>query len=77
MGQNTRFEKITRDDVVDLDLTFTDNAPTPGDTATVADGDSPTAAETGQFMADVEAKLVELNAMITDLKTAMNAGEEV
>ena len=52
--------------VADLVITFTANPPTPASTQTVADGDIPTVAETGQFMANVEAKL---NDIYTILKS--------
>jgi len=43
--------------IADYTITWTDNAPTPGSAATIADGDAPTAAETGQAIADLTAKL--------------------
>jgi len=39
------------------DITWTMGEPTAGDSATIADGAAPTAAETGQAIADLTAKL--------------------
>lgn len=47
------------------DITWTSNEPTAGDTATIADGDSPSVAETGQAIADLTAKL---NAVLAALE---------
>jgi hypothetical protein len=47
------------------DITWTANEPTAGDTATIADGDTPTVAETGQAIADLTAKV---NALIAILE---------
>jgi hypothetical protein len=51
--------------VPSYDITWTANEPTAGDTATIADGDSPTVAETGQAIADLTAKV---NALIAALE---------
>lgn len=48
------------------DITWTQNEPTAGSTATIADGDAPTVAESGQAIADLTAKL---NAVIAALET--------
>ncbi len=45
-------------------ITWTANEPTAGDSATIADGDSPSVAETGQAIADLTAKV---NAIISTL----------
>lgn len=43
--------------VADYSITWTANEPTAGDSATIADGDTPTVAESGQAIADLTAKL--------------------
>lgn len=48
------------------DITWTANEPTAGDTATIADGSTPTVAELGQAVADLTAKV---NAIITAMET--------
>jgi hypothetical protein len=49
---------------IPVDLTFSSNAPTAADTQTISDGASPSVAETGQFMANVEDFMAQVN---TDL----------
>jgi len=51
--------------VADYTITWTANEPTAGDAATIADGDSPSVAETGQAIADLTAKL---NAVLAILE---------
>lgn len=51
----------------ELTLTFTLNAPTAGTAQTIADGSSPTSAEIGQFMQNVNTVL---SSLITELTTA-------
>lgn len=75
MGLNTKFGKTETDVQGALDVTFTSNPPTPSDTQTVADGDAPTAAENGQFMANVEATFAGLVADIADLRRVIDLGE--
>ena len=77
MGLNTKFQKVSQSAITALDLTFTANAPTPSDTQTIANGSSMTDAESGQFAANVEAKLAEMTTMINSLRSAINAGETV
>lgn len=76
MGVNVRMETVPALNTSNLDLTFTANAPTPADTQTIADGSSMTAAESGQFAANVEAKLAAIVLDLTALRAAINAGEE-
>jgi len=52
--------------IADYVITWTANEPTAGDTATIADGDTPTVAETGQAIADLTAKL---NLALAALRT--------
>lgn len=47
------------------DITWTANKPTAGNTATIANGATPTVAESGQAIADLTAKV---NALISALK---------
>ena len=58
-GDGTRrFEEVSvADHIPDYAITWSANAPTAGDSATIADGDSPTVAETGQAIQDLTAKL--------------------
>lgn len=97
MGVNTRLEKsvaqttttpaaVTMDAV---DVTFTANAPTPSNTQTIADGDVPTVAELGQWVANQEvvceaaqtditnlrASIVQIKADLESLYAVVNAGE--
>jgi hypothetical protein len=55
------------DDQIPLTITWTANAPTPGTTQTIADGGSPTVAETGQAIQNINTILT---GLITELKTA-------
>ncbi len=75
MGINTRLEAATAQTTDGLDITFTANAPTPSSTQTVADGDAPTVAETGQFIADTEAQFAKITADLAALYAVVNAGE--
>ncbi len=58
--------------IANYDITWTANEPTAGDTATIANGNSPTVAETGQAIADLTAKLnlvidaLSANGLITE-----------
>lgn len=60
---------LLSDQVVNIpsyDITWTSNEPTPGDTATIANGTIPTVAELGQAVADITAKL---NLLIAALES--------
>lgn len=52
--------------IADYDVTFTANAPTASSTQTIADGTVPTVAELGQAVANIEAKI---NAILAMLRT--------
>lgn len=75
MGINTRIEAATAQTTDGLAITFTANEPTASSTQTVADGDVPTVAETGQFMANVEAQIAKMKADLESLYAIVNAGE--
>ena len=53
-------------------ITFSSNPPTPASTQTIANGSAPTVAETGQFIANMEARVGELadvlGTLISDLR---------
>jgi hypothetical protein len=81
MGINTRLTSataqtasapsaITTDAVA---VTFTANAPTPAATQTIADGDVPTVAELGQWVANQEVVCEALQADVTALRTTLAA----
>lgn len=75
MGQNTRFEKMATKTAANNVITWTANEPTAALTQTIADGDTPTVAELGQFAANqilVNSKLI---ADIETLRSKMNSGE--
>ena len=75
MGLNTRLEKSDDLTAEGVELTFTANEPTPSATQTIADGDSMTAAESGQFAANVAAQLAAIVADLAEVKRVLNAGE--
>jgi hypothetical protein len=52
--------------IPDYTITWSANEPTAGDSQTIADGDTPTVAETGQAIADLTAKL---NLILAALET--------
>jgi hypothetical protein len=56
-----------------VDVTFTANAPTAADTQTIADGDVPTVAELGQWVANSEDFMAEVVADLDAHKTKINA----
>ena len=60
MGNYNESREIEADCVGPLVITWTANEPTAALTQTIADGDSPTAAETGQFMQNVNTILASL-----------------
>ena len=53
-------------------ITFSSNDPTPGLTQTVADGASPTVAETGQFMKDANDVQTKIIADIAAIKVFLD-----
>jgi hypothetical protein len=75
MGINTRFE--TADDATGtgVAITWTANEPTAAATQTIADGDVPTVAELGQYVANNEAQIALILADIASLRAAIQAGE--
>lgn len=58
---------------VPVAVTFTANAPTAGDTQTIADGTVPTVAELGQWVANSEDFMAEVDVDLTVLVTKVNA----
>lgn len=58
-----------------LAITWSANEPTAGNAATIADGDAPTVAETGQAIADLTAIVNQLIADNASMRAALNAGE--
>jgi hypothetical protein len=75
MGLNTRFEVPDAITSAVYTITWTANEPTAGNAATIADGDTPTVAESGQAIADLTAIVNELVADVTALRANLNAGE--
>jgi len=75
MGLNTRFE--TADDATGtgVTITWTANEPAAAATQTIADGDIPTVAELGQYVANNEAQIALILADIASLRAAIQAGE--
>jgi len=56
---------VSNGEVADLTITWTANAPTAGDTQTIADGTVPTVAELGQAVANIVAKLNAITGTVT------------
>lgn len=56
---------VTNGEDGELTITWTANEPTAGDTQTIADGSVPTVAELGQAVANIVAKLNDINAVVT------------
>ena len=77
MGLNTRFEVVSEANASEITITWTANEPTASTTQTIADGDSPTVAETGQFIQNMTTEFNKLVAEVEELRAAMNAGEHV
>ncbi len=75
MGINTRFNKAADPTGTGVTITWTANEPTAGATQTIADGDTPTVAETGQYIANNEAQIALILADIADIRAQMNDGE--
>ena len=75
MGINTRFEKKATKSVANIAITWTANEPTAAVTQTIADGDTPTVAELGQYVANINAQLANIVTDIESLRSKMNAGE--
>ena len=75
MGINTRLEKADALTSSTLAITWTANEPTAATTQTIADGDSPTVAETGQAIANLTAIVNQMNADLIELRSIINAGE--
>ncbi len=57
----------------EIAITWTANEPTAAVTQTIADGSAPTAAETGQYIANINAQLAKLVADIASLKTKIDS----
>ncbi len=74
MGLNVRFN--TADDATGtgVTITWTANEPTASTTQTIADGDTPTVAETGQYIANNEAQIALILADIASIREALNDG---
>lgn len=75
MGINTRFETADAATGTGVDITWTANEPTAAATQTIADGDVPTVAELGQYVANNEAQMALILADIASLRAAITAGE--
>ncbi len=58
-----------------ITITWTANEPTAETTQTIADGDAPTVAELGQYVANVNAQLSNIVADIENMRAKINAGE--
>lgn len=75
MGINTRLEKADALDAAEIAITWTANEPTAAVTQTIADGTVPTAAELGQYVANMNAQLDNLVSDLAELRSIVNAGE--
>jgi len=78
MGINTRFEKASdatysapSTSGAKVVITWTANEPTAGVTQTIADGDVPTVAELGQYVANANAQIDNLVDDVAALKAAL------
>ena len=59
--------------VDNITVTWSTHEPTASTAVTIADGSSPSAAETGVFMASVVAEIAKIKVDIAAILTAMNA----
>jgi hypothetical protein len=75
VGLGTRFKKMATKSIKAITITWTANEPTAGITQTIADGDVPTVAELGQYVANINAQLDNAVADIEELRAAINASE--
>jgi len=76
MGINTRLEKADdQTSTAGYTITWSANEPTAGTSATIADGSSPTVAETGQAIQDITTILNQLQVDVAALYSVMNSGE--
>lgn len=75
MGLNTRMEKADSLTVGGITITWTANEPTAGTTQTIADGSTPTVAELGQYVANINAQLDNIVTDLAELRSIINAGE--
>ena len=76
MGINTRLEAPnTITATSGYTITWTANAQTPGTSATIADGDTPTVAESGQAIQDMTTIINQLVVDVAALRANLNAGE--
>lgn len=66
-------ENIAAATTVPLVITWTANEPVAADIQTIADGDTPTVAETGQYIANSNAQITQLIADIADIRTKLNS----
>ena len=76
MPINDEFEitdKIDTATTVPLVITWTADEPTVANTQTIADGDTPTVAETGQYIANSNAQITQLIADLADIRTKLNS----
>lgn len=64
---STAIDPSSQAAILDYTITWTADEPTAGSAATIADGDTPTVAESGQAIADITAKL---NLVLAALRTA-------
>jgi hypothetical protein len=75
VGINTKFEKMASKTSGVITITWTANEPTAGVAQTIADGASPTVAETGQAIQNLTTMLNKVVADVESLRSKMNAGE--
>lgn len=54
-------------------ITWTANEPTAAATQTIADGDTPTVAELGQYVANNEAQIALIVAELLEIRTLINS----
>ena len=72
-GKRERSDDVADATAEEIVITWTANEPTAAITQTIADGDSPTVAETGQAIANLNAQITKLIADMAALRTAVNA----
>jgi hypothetical protein len=75
MGLNTRFGKVAEAVSALLDITWSTGEPTAANTQTIADGGTPTVAELGQSVQNINTIVTALIADVEALRTQLNLGE--
>lgn len=71
MSVNTRFKTAGVDEVVPLVVIFTSNTPTPSATQTISNGTVPTVAELGQYVANNQVVMAQMQADLDKMRAAL------